>query len=75
MSLSLPAQALKVSSWLLVDVRYCVKILVEILLRLAHVRVKVVEIPQLLRSESRIRISGIVSLVMLNVYENVVLFC
>lgn len=39
---------------------------------LAHVGVEVVEITQLLRPETRIRICGIIALVMLNVDEDAV---
>ena len=41
------------------------------ILGLAHVGVEVVEVAQLLRSETRIRVCGIVSLVMLNVDEDI----
>jgi hypothetical protein len=44
------------------------------LLWLTHVRVEVVEITQLLRPKPRIRVSGIVPLVVLDVHEHIVLF-
>lgn len=44
-------------------------------LRLAHIRVKVVEITQLLRPETRIRVCRVVPLVMFNVNEDIVLLC
>jgi hypothetical protein len=42
---------------------------------LAHVRVKVVEVSQFLSPEPCICVGGIVSLVMLDVYKNIVLLC
>jgi len=45
------------------------------LLRLAHVRVEVVEVAQLLCSEPRIRIGGVVSLMVFNIDKDIVLFC
>lgn len=45
------------------------------ILWLAHVRVKVVEITQLLCPEARISVRRVVSLVMLNVYKYIVLLC
>jgi hypothetical protein len=75
MSLSLPAQALKVSSWLLGTLLATVHLLlrVDFLLWLTHVRVEIVEVSQILGPESRVRVCRIVSLVMLNVYEHIVL--
>lgn len=45
----------------------------QLALRLAHVAVEVVEIAQLLRTEPSVRIGRVISLVVLDVYENTVL--
>ncbi|KAH8639608.1 D-galacturonic acid reductase [Alternaria alternata] len=77
MSESIPAHALNVSSWLLVVLSATVisAFTSSNVLWLAHVRVKVVEVAQLLCPETRVRVSGIVPLVMLNVDEDIVFLC
>lgn len=45
------------------------------LLWLTHVRVEVVEISQFLGAESCVRVRRVVSLVVLDIHENIVLLC
>lgn len=77
MSLSLPAQALKVSSWLLAMPSVTVSALAFNggLLGLGHVGIEVVEVAQLLRPEAGICVCRVVPLVMLDINEDIVLLC